>query len=227
MPNVRYVIIVAGGKGLRMGADIPKQFLKLKGKPILMHTLERFKNTIPSIKIILALPKNQKDYWEGLCVEYNFSIPYQLVNGGETRFHSVKNALALVNENSVVAIHDGVRPLVSKSTILNCFNEAEALGNAIPTVDVVESIREVSSAGSSNNAVSRDNYKLVQTPQCFTSALILKAYNQAYNPFFTDDASVVEGLGESINLIAGNRENIKITTPEDLVIGEALFLNLS
>ena len=181
----KYAIIVAGGKGERMGKEIPKQFLPLKGKPIIMHTIEKFNTTFPNTKIILALPENQFDYWKELCYKYEFTtIPLQIVIGGETRFHSVKNALALVNEKSIVAIHDGVRPLVSSNTIITCFSEAEKNGNAIPVIDVVDSLRFVSKQENTNNAVSRSCYKSVQTPQCFKSTLILKAYQQVYDSSF-------------------------------------------
>ena len=223
----KYVIIVAGGKGERMGANIPKQFLELAGKPILMHTIQKFQVTFPDIKIILALPKNQIDYWKGLCVKYNFTNSHQIIDGGETRFHSVKNALALVDEIGVVGIHDGVRPLVSSKTITRCYDKAENIGNAIPVVDMIESLRHVSKQDNINKAVARSCYKLVQTPQCFKASLILKAYQQEFDAAFTDDASVLECLGETINLVEGNRANIKITTQEDLLIAEALFFNLS
>jgi 2-C-methyl-D-erythritol 4-phosphate cytidylyltransferase len=220
----KYAIIVAGGKGERMGVSTPKQFLELAGKPILMHTLEKFKQTIPTIKIILALPENQINFWEELCYKYEFvNTPHQIVKGGETRFHSVQNALKLVKEKSIVAIHDGVRPLVSSQTITNCFNEAETKGNAIPVIDVIESLRHVPKQDNTNKAVARSCYKLVQTPQCFTSETILKAYQQEFDIAFTDDASVVEKLGETIHLVEGNRENIKITTQEDIIIAEALI----
>jgi len=218
----KYVIVVAGGKGERMGATIPKQFLELAGKPILMHTLEKFKKTVPSIEIILALPENQINFWEELFDKYQLpKVPHQIVKGGETRFHSVQNALKFIKENSIVAIHDGVRPLVSNKTIEVCFAEAEKQGNAIPVVDVVDSLRHYSKQNGTNEAVSRSCYKIVQTPQCFTSELILKAYEQDFDKLFTDDSTVVERLGETINLVAGNRENIKITTSEDLLVAEA------
>lgn len=218
----KYAIIVAGGKGERMGASTPKQFLELAGKPILIHTLEKFKQTIPSIEIILALPENQIDFWEGLFYKYELpKVPHQILKGGETRFHSVKNALALVKENSIVAIHDGVRPLVSTQTIEDCFAEAEKKGNAIPVIDVIDSLRKVHKE--ENEAVPRSCYKIVQTPQCFRSELILKAYQQEFDAAFTDDASVLEKFGETINLVEGNRENIKITTAEDLIFAEALI----
>ena len=220
----KYAIIVAGGKGERMGNDIPKQFLELAGKPILMHTIEKFKSTFPKIEIILALPENQIDFWKELCSLNTFDInSHTLVCGGKTRFNSVKNALELIKKESIVAIHDGVRPLVSSETIIKCFNEAESKGNAIPSIDVVESLRHVSKQDNSNKAVARSCYQLIQTPQCFTSTLILKAYQQDFNESFTDDASVVEALGEKINLVEGNKENIKITSPIDLKIAKALL----
>lgn len=220
----KVAIIVAGGKGERMGASTPKQFLELAGKPILMHTLEKFRAADPTIEIILALPENQIEFWEGLFHAYQVSKPkHTIVKGGQTRFHSVQNALQLVKENSVVAIHDGVRPLVSSETILNCYAEAEQNGNAIPVVEVVDSLRHYSKQEKTNEAVSRSCYKIVQTPQCFKSELILKAYQQDFDKLFTDDATVVEKLGETINLVSGNRENIKITTAEDIVIAEAFL----
>ncbi|MBW6484154.1 MAG: 2-C-methyl-D-erythritol 4-phosphate cytidylyltransferase [Vicingaceae bacterium] len=215
----KYAIIVAGGKGERMGNHIPKQFLKLNGKPILMHTIEKFHSTFPELKIILALPENQFDFWEELCYKFGFTnIPHEIVAGGKTRFHSVQNALKLVNENGIVAVHDGVRPLVSQHTIINCFKTALQLGNAVPVVDVVDSLRYVNKA--ENKAVKRACYKIVQTPQCFQTALIKKAYQQDFIEEFTDDASVVEAIGIKIHLVTGNKENIKITSPEDLVIAE-------
>ncbi|MGB0888274.1 MAG: 2-C-methyl-D-erythritol 4-phosphate cytidylyltransferase [Vicingaceae bacterium] len=218
---MKYAIIVAGGKGERMGAKMPKQFLELAGKPILMHTLEKFRATDPSIEIILALPENQIEFWERLFHEYKLPKPrHTIVKGGKTRFHSVKNALKLVKQQGVVAIHDGVRPLVSSETIKRCFADAEEKGNAIPVVEVVDSLRHYSKQEKTNEAVSRSCYKIVQTPQCFKSELILKAYEQAFDKLFTDDATVVEKLGETINLVKGNRTNIKITTVEDLKIAE-------
>lgn len=220
----KYAIIVAGGKGERMGVNTPKQFLELKGKPILMHTIEKFKDTFQNIEIILALPENQIDFWEELCVLHHFPFsPSRVVKGGKTRFESVKNALNKVTENSIVAIHDGVRPLVSSDTLNNCFTTAEEKGNAIPVIDMVDSIRHVSKQEGVNNAVTRSCYKAVQTPQCFKSEFILKAYEQEFNPAFTDDASVLENLGETINLVGGNTENIKITTQQDLLLADALL----
>ncbi len=221
---LKYAIIVAGGKGERMGAKTPKQFLNLKGKPILMHTIEKFRTTFQDIEIILALPENQIDYWEELCALHHFPFsPKRVVIGGKTRFHSVQNALNLVTKNAIVGIHDGVRPLVSEGTLIACYEAAMHKGNAIPAVDLVDSLRHVSKQDNTNNAVTRSCYKSVQTPQCFASELILKAYQQEFNPAFTDDASVIEKIGEAINLVDGNSTNIKITTPEDLVFAEALL----
>lgn len=223
-PVLRYAIIVAGGKGERMGAETPKQFLELNGKPILMHTLEKFRETDPSIEIILALPENQIEFWEGLFHKYKSSKPrHTVIKGGQTRFHSVQNALKSIKEEGLVAIHDGVRPLVSSETIHRCYREAQEKGNAIPVVEVVDSLRHYSKQEKTNEAVSRSCYKIVQTPQCFKSELILKAYEQEFDKLFTDDATVVESLGETINLVAGNRDNIKITTVEDLIIAEAFL----
>lgn len=219
-----YAIIVAGGKGERMGEQLPKQFLELAGKPILMHTIEKFYQAFPQTKIILALPENQFDYWEELCFKYRFTnTPHILVAGGKTRFESVKNALALVKEDGIVAVHDGVRPLVSTETIQLCFAEAEKYGAVIPVVDVVDSLRFVSKQDQTNKAVARNCYKNVQTPQCFKTEILLKAYKQDFDEAFTDDASVVEKLGYNIELVRGNVENIKITSPIDLIVAETLL----
>jgi len=216
----KYVIIVAGGNGTRMNNAIPKQFIELKGKPILMHTFEKFAAAIPEINHVLVLSSSYLEQWKMLCEKYNFTIPYQLAEAGETRFHSVKNGLALIPENCIVGVHDAARPLVSITTIIDAFKIAEQKGNASPAISLNESIREVK--GDSNKAVDRNNYFIIQTPQCFQSDLLKNAFLQEYNPLFTDDASVLEAIGEKINLIEGNRENIKITTPLDLIIAETL-----
>ncbi len=217
----QYVIIVAGGNGTRMNSDVPKQFIELQGKPILMHTLQKFADSIKDINIVLVLSASYNELWKALCKKHMFNIHYQLTEGGATRFHSVKNGLQLVPENCIVGIHDAARPLVSKQTILNAFETATIKGNASPAISLNESVREVTNGA--NKAVDRTNYLLVQTPQCFQSELIKKAFLQEYQPSFTDDASVLEATGEKINLIEGNRENIKITTPQDLVIAQALI----
>lgn len=217
----KYIIIVAGGKGLRMGSDLPKQFLPLGGKPVLMHTLEVFRRYDAALHIILVLPREQQDFWKQLCAEHDFRIAHQVADGGETRFHSVKNGLALVQAAGLVGVHDGVRPFVSVEVIRRCYELAERQRAVIPVIDVVETVRHLTDAGS--ETVSRDDYKLVQTPQVFDVQLLKQAYAQEFTPFFTDDASVVEALGVPVYLAAGNRENIKITTPFDLKVGSVLL----
>jgi 2-C-methyl-D-erythritol 4-phosphate cytidylyltransferase len=216
------VIIVAGGKGLRMGGDIPKQFLPVGDKPILMRTIERFLQYDKEMQVVLVLPESQQDYWQTLCSEYNFSLPYVLANGGETRFHSVKNGLAKVSPDAtLIGVHDGVRPFVSIDTIRACYDEAVRSEAVVPVIDVVETVRHILK-GNESETVSRNDYKLVQTPQVFSASLLRAAYSQPYIDFFTDDASVVERLGHPVTLVQGNRENIKITTPFDLKVAEAL-----
>lgn len=218
-----YVIIVAGGKGLRMGSDIPKQFLPISGRPVLMRTLERFRAYSADLQIILVLPEAQQDYWRQLCEEYHFDVEYQLANGGQTRFHSVQNGLALVPDDAegVVGVHDGVRPFPSIEVIKNCYETARTAKAVIPVIPVVETVRHLEKEGSVT--VPRDEYKLVQTPQTFDIQLLKAANRQPYNDGFTDDASVVESYGHEITLVEGNRENIKITTPYDLKIAEVLI----
>ena len=215
-----YIIIVAGGKGLRMGTDIPKQFLPIGGKPVLMRTLERFREYSKELQMILVLPKAQQDYWHQLCEEYHFSVKYMLADGGETRFHSVQNGLALVPDDAegVVGVHDGVRPFPSVDVICNCYETAHSVKAAIPVVPVVETLRHIT-----EGTKLRGEYRLVQTPQCFDIQLLKAANKQPYNDGFTDDASVVEAFGFDVTLVEGNRENIKITTPFDMTIAEALL----
>lgn len=217
----RYVIVVAGGKGLRMGADIPKQFLPVHGMPLLMHTLSTFHSFDPSLHLILVLPKAQQDYWAALCLQHAFTLPLTIADGGETRFHSVKNGLACIDaDQALVAVHDGVRPFVSHTTIAACFDAAQRDGGAIPVMPVVETLRQLQEHGSST--VNRSCFRLVQTPQTFQLDILRKAYLQPYDSQFTDDASVVEAAGYAITLVDGNRENIKITTPFDLRMAEVL-----
>jgi len=220
-----FVVIVAGGSGKRMGAEIPKQFLELAGRPVLMHTIERFKSFNDAIEIITVLPENQLRHWVDLQKLHSFTIPQTLVKGGSHRFFSVKNGLKFVSIPGLVAIHDGVRPFVSLDTIKRCFETAEKLGNAIPSVSPTESLRILSEQGSM--PVNRQKVRQIQTPQVFNAALIKNAYLQEYKFEFTDDATVLENTGEKINLIDGNRENIKITNPEDLLISSALLPTIS
>lgn len=264
-----------------MGADLPKQFLPIGGRPVLMHTLEAFERAIPGIQLVLVLPADQQDFWRDLCLQHAFTLPHTIATGGPTRFHSVKNGLKSLGlspnsspireltpnpsprgegnfwEESLVAVHDGVRPFVSEDVIRRCFAAARDHGAAVPVVPVVETLRQLSPAASpsssspsvastspssplvgafggfpadvaasSSRTVDRSLFRLVQTPQTFQLPLLLRAYEQPYREAFTDDASVVEALGHPITLVEGNRENIKITTPFDLVIAEALLGSL-
>lgn len=219
--NQKAIIIVAGGKGTRMGASLPKQFIRLGSRPILMHTIERFFNYDRSMTIIVVLPKNQQEYWTQLCKDYNFDVPFIIADGGKTRFHSVCNGLSKVTNERWIGVHDGVRPFVSDEVITTCFRVVQSSRAVIPTIGIVETLRKVEEEKSST--LNRDDYRLVQTPQVFDVTLLKEAYQQEYNKKFTDDASVVEALGYDVTLIEGNRENIKVTTPFDLKIGEALL----
>ncbi len=217
----KFVIIVAGGSGSRMGTEIPKQFLELCGKPVLMHTIQVFHDFDPESKIILVLPEDQQQFWKGLCLKHSFSLTHQIVSGGKTRFHSVLNGLSQIEDEGIVFIHDGVRPLVSRETLDRCLETAQKIGNAIPVLPVTESLRKL--AGDLNISVDRSQYFSVQTPQTFRSKQILEAFQQDFDPAFTDDASVAEKAGFSIQMVEGNRENIKITTPIDLIVAVALL----
>ncbi len=219
----QYTIIVAGGRGARMGYSIPKQFIDLNYRPILMHTIEKMHQILDHSEIILVLPKAEFKNWGNLCQKHQFNINHKLVEGGNTRFESVSNALKKVNEKSVVAVHDGVRPLVKNSVVNKCMQIAQEKGTAIPIIAIEESLRQKTAGGSV--VVNRDEYLIVQTPQCFRSEVLLEAYQQDYSPTFTDDASIVEALGIEIQLIQGNKENIKITTPEDLKEAQ-VYINL-
>lgn len=217
----RTVVIVAGGKGLRMGTDIPKQFLPVGGMPVLMRTINAFHNFDADMDIILVLPSDQQGYWSELCREYSFCTPHRIADGGETRFHSVRNGLALAADEGLIAVHDGVRPFVTAEVIERCFAEAEHKKAVIPVIPVVDTVRQLVDGGSVT--VSRDLYRLVQTPQTFDAALLKEAYRQPYTPHFTDDASVVEAFGHEVTLVEGCRENIKITTQFDLKVAEAIL----
>lgn len=216
---MNHVIIVAGGKGLRMGGDIPKQFLVVGGEPILMRTIRRFHEYDPALNIIVVLPKAQQDYWKELCVKYVFGIAHTVADGGETRFHSVKNGLSCVpaEDDGLVGVHDGVRPFVTVEVIGKCYDEAGKTDAVIPVTPVIETLRCID-----GRVVPRADYRLVQTPQVFRVSLLKKAYEQPYEDAFTDDASVVERMGMKVTLVDGNRENIKVTTPFDITIAEAL-----
>ena len=220
-----YVVIVAGGSGKRMGMDTPKQFMELAGKPVLMHTIERFRQFNSSMEIITVLPENQLRHWNDLQKKYSFDVPHTLVKGGAHRFISVRNGLKFVNTPGLVAIHDGVRPLVRLETIQRCFEAAEEHGNAIPVISPADSLRLLTEGR--NVPVSRLNVKQVQTPQVFDAEIIKKAYQQDYDTVFTDDATVIEKAGHIVFMVEGNRENIKITNPEDLFIAQTLLAFIS
>lgn len=219
----KYVLIVAGGKGTRMGGQLPKQFIPLgDGRPVLMRTIEAFYSYDSRIRIILVLPEEQQLFWLELCEKHAFPISHEIVSGGKTRFQSVKNGLSLLKgEAGIVGIHDGVRPFVSQEVIARCYSEAEKHPAVVPVVALHETLRLLENDES--RTVDRDRYRLVQTPQVFHNTLLQQAYLQPYTDGFTDDASVVEAMGVAVSLTEGNPENIKITTPFDLKIASALL----
>lgn len=218
-----YAIIVAGGSGTRMHSTVPKQFLPLDGKPVLMHTIAAFHNCEAEPHIILALHADFHDYWKELCSEHNFDVPHQLITGGDTRFHSVKNGLNLIrdDENTIIAIHDAVRPLTTREVIDESYRYAAEYGNAIAAVKSRDSVRQLQDSHSI--ALQREEIYMIQTPQTFQARQLKKAYEQHYSPKFTDDASVVEQSGMPIYLISGSYQNFKITFPEDIAIAELLL----
>lgn len=222
-------IIVAGGSGLRFGADLPKQFLELCGQPILMRTITTFdkalrENRGGSSDIIVTLPANQMELWRELCDRYHFAVPHQVVAGGETRWHSVKNALDTLNDVNgidVIAVHDGVRPLASVELIARTLDTARNSGSAIPVVALNDSVRQVE--GETSRAMDRSTLRAVQTPQVFDARLLMDAYRQPYESTFTDDASVVERAGHRVSLVEGDPQNLKVTRPMDLALAEYLL----
>ncbi|HRP52382.1 MAG TPA: 2-C-methyl-D-erythritol 4-phosphate cytidylyltransferase [Fluviicola sp.] len=213
------VIITAGGVGKRMGAPVPKQFLEFQGTPVLMHTISRLYSFCPEAQLIVTLPEHSIQSWSKLCQSHRFTIPHQIVVGGKERFHSIKNALEIAIGNPIV-IHDGVRPFVSHRVLENLLHDVKKHQAVIPVVSVKDSVRELRDIYS--KPVNRNTLKLVQTPQVFERSVLINAYNQPFQPTFTDDASVVEKAGHFIHLIEGNEENIKITTPFDLLLAEQL-----
>lgn len=217
----KYAVLVAGGKGLRMGTALPKQFLPLQGKPILYHTIHAFKTAFPDIQLILVLPQDQISYTQIVLQSFPERLDITVVSGGETRYHSVQNGLKAVGENSIVFVHDGVRPLVSADLIQRCYHQAVEKGSAIPAVAVTDSMRIIEDDDS--RPVDREYMRIIQTPQTFRSDIIIPAFQQAYQNSFTDEATVVESFGANIYLIEGERSNIKVTTPEDMIIAEALL----
>lgn len=215
------VIIVAGGQGKRFGVGLPKQFVELRQRPIMMHTIELFHRYDREIQIIVGIREKLKGHWKSLCQDHQFGIPHILSPGGATRYQTVRNALPQVQKGSLVAIHDAVRPLLYKRTVEACFDAAARHGAALPCTEIPDSIREIIPGGS--RQVKRDSFLLVQTPQVFQYELLIKAYRQEFSEDFTDDASVVEKAGFPVTVVEGNPENQKITTPQDLVYAEAVF----
>lgn len=217
-----YAVIVAGGTGNRMGGGVAKQFLDLGGKPVILHAIEAFLNLSFTVEIILVVPSSYREYWKDFCSERHLTFRHVLVSGGITRFHSVKNALKYVTKDAIVAIHDGVRPFVSKDFLESLYMLAQEKGAIVPVIKGVDSMRVLTGDGKSE-IVDRDKYVMVQTPQVFRSDIILEAYNQAYSPLFTDDASVVESIGKDVFLTEGSTFNLKITKPEDLLLAQAIL----
>lgn len=215
-----YIIIVAGGKGTRMGGDLPKQFLPIAGRPVLMHTILAFHDYDPALHIIVVLPHDQQDYWRQLCNQCGFHIAHDIADGGSSRFESSRNGLALVpDEEGVVGFHDGVRPFVSADTIDRCYEAAREEYAALPVMPVTDTLRFTGGSSAGRN-VPRSDYRIVQTPQVFDISLAKQAFAQPYRDTFTDDASVVENLGCQVHMVEGNRENIKLTTPFDLQLAD-------
>lgn len=217
----KYAVIVAGGKGLRMGNAIPKQFLPLAGKPILYHTIKAFIDAFEDIKLVLVLPQEQLSYAQMVLQAFEERIDIEIVTGGATRYHSVQNGLESVEEDSIVFVHDGVRPLVSAELIRACYQQAVEQGTAIPATAVADSLRVL--VGDSSTPIDRNKVRSVQTPQTFKASILLSAFQQEYNPSFTDEATVVEAYGGKVKLIEGEKTNLKLTTPEDMMIAEIVL----
>lgn len=217
----KYALIVAGGSGLRMGADKPKQFLLLRGKPILYYTIQQFWNTYPDIRILLVLPKDFIKEGQELLKELDASIDLQFVTGGATRFHSVQNGLKCISETGIVFVHDGVRCLLTENLIKACYDQALAIGSAIPAVAATDSIRIVH--GDASQVADRNLVRIIQTPQTFQTSLLLPSFETDYLDSFTDEATVVEAAGKMVHLIDGDYNNIKITRPVDLLIAENIL----
>lgn len=216
----RSVIIVAGGSGKRMASPVPKQFLLLHGKPVLCHAIEAFHRFDPAMPLIVVLPQEQVHRWKALCTEHRFTIAHTVVPGGAERFHSVREGLGQVKHDGLVAVHDGVRPLITTALVARCFAAAATNGAAVPVVPVSSSIRQVE--GDASHAVDRTALRIVQTPQCFHVNLLRKAFELPFDPAFTDEATIVERIGAKVQLVEGEEGNIKVTTPLDLMVAEVL-----
>ncbi len=223
MDKVFYAIIVAGGSGVRMGGDVAKQFISLGEKPVIVHTIERFLSLPFGVEIILVVPSDYKEYWKEYCFENRFVFRHTLVSGGITRFHSVRNAIKYIKPDSLVAVHDGVRPFVTAGFITELYKLAEDKGAVVPVISPSDSMRVRADKEGATCRVDRNDYFLVQTPQVFKSNLLIEGYKQAYNPCFTDDASVVEKMGHPIFLTQGSVTNIKLTRKEDLQLAQAIL----
>lgn len=221
LPAPVYAVIVAGGQGSRMGSALPKQFLDIKGKPVLYYCIRQFLDSVPGIHLVLVLPPHQISLAQIVLQHFPERIDLTIVAGGETRFHSVRNGLSDIPEHAIVMVHDGVRPFISSTLIQNCIETARSKGSAIPAIQVQDSMRMVSETGSA--PVDRNTLRIIQTPQTFQAAVLLPAFEQEYTAAFTDEATVVESYGQPVTLIAGEKNNLKITTPEDLVLAELLI----
>lgn len=221
----KYAVIVAGGKGLRMGTAVPKQFLELNGHPVLYHTIKAFLTAYADMHLVLVLPQDQLSYAQMVLQSFPERIDMTIVSGGETRYHSVQNGLKAVEGEAVIFVHDGVRPLVTPALIQRCYEQAVEKGSAIPAIPVADSVRVVD--GEDSDPIDREAMRIIQTPQTFRSDVLLPAFEQVWQPSFTDEATVVEAHGTDVYLVAGERSNIKVTTPEDMVIAEALMKILS
>lgn len=221
MSERKYAVIVAGGMGMRMGSVVPKQFLPLMGKPILCYAIEAFSRALPDIQQVLVLPADQLHTAQTILRSYLSTINVTIVAGGQTRYHSVQNGLKKIKDDGVVFVHDGVRPLISAELIVKCYEQALEKGSAIPVIPVAESIRFID--GDVSTSINRDKLRIIQTPQTFRTEVILPAFQQEYDPSFTDEATVVEAYGTKVFLTDGIKGNIKITTPEDMIIAETLI----
>ncbi len=224
MPVGKSVIIVAGGKGLRMGSELPKQFIPLRGLPVLMRTVAAFHEYDPRLRIVVVLAKENHGRWQAMCGSHSFNIPHALADGGETRFHSVRNGLACIGGDGLIGVHDGVRPFASKELIARCYDAAQKHGSAVPALPPNDTVRMIGSGGRASQTLDRSALRLVQTPQVFQARLLRDAYSSDYSPAFTDDASVVESSGHDVFLVEGERRNIKLTTQFDLLVAEAMLL---
>ncbi len=217
----KYAVIVAGGKGVRMGSAVPKQFLPLNGQPILYHTIKAFADAYADIQLVLVLPQDQLSYAQMVLQSFPERIDITIVAGGETRYHSVQNGLKVVDRESIVFVHDGVRPLVTPQLIQRCYEMALERGSAIPSIPVTDSMRILEDDDS--RPVDREQMRIIQTPQTFRGEVILPAFELEWQSSFTDEATVVEAYGDVVHLVEGERSNIKVTTPEDMIVAEALL----